>query len=138
MSRALAAARLLALGIALVPVASCSDAVAPRESCPDEQVTAAVSAGARPLLSWSPACGMAALTVFPVDMSMNTGWALYSDVDIAENPLPSGIRFGQAPNVTGVIDTEDRPLIRGKLYRLTLYRGYGNSRAVAGEVEFTP
>ena len=56
-----------------------------------------VSADRTPVFTWSPACGMAALQVFATTGSGSSGWSLFTGARAAENPLRSGIRYGEAP-----------------------------------------
>lgn len=90
--------------------------------------------------TWTPACGMASLIVWP-----DTGsavWQVSSWPHSAENPLPSGITYGHLPpdgvdvTIGGV-----QPLVHGDRYQVIVYRcgGIGGCVATeAGEAYFTP
>ena len=78
---------------------ACSDGVEPTPIVPctdDQEVEVLVSADKTPVFRWSPACGMASLEVSPTTGSGTSGWVLFTGSRAAENPLRSGIRYGQA------------------------------------------
>ena len=95
-----------------------------------------------PRFTWTPACGMAWLSVWP-----DTGlavWQVSSGTHAAENPLRSGITYGQLPP-DGVDKTVGgvQPLIRGAHYQVVVYRwvgqiGGGGSSFSRGQADFTP
>ena len=79
---------------------ACSDGVEPTPIVPcadDQEVEVLVSADKTPVFTWSPACGMASLEVRPTTGSSFSGWTLFTGPRAAENPLRSGIRYGEAP-----------------------------------------
>ena len=79
---------------------ACSDGVEPTPIVPcahDQEVEVSVSADKTPVFRWSPACGMASLEVRPTTGSGPSVWMLFSGSKAAENPLRSGIRYGEAP-----------------------------------------
>lgn len=108
----------------------------PLEDCPGDTVALAVSAGRAPMISWTPACGMSALDVFPAAGGSSL-WVLYSGAQAAENPLRSGIAYGHAPRgaleVTGPV-----PLAAGTVYRVAIYRYIDGTRLQAGVATFRP
>ena len=79
---------------------ACSDGVGPTPIVPcadGQEVEVLVSADQTPVFTWSPACGMASLEVRPTTGSSFSGWTLFTGPRAAENPLRSGIRYGEAP-----------------------------------------
>ena len=104
---------------------SCSDtAFEPMVSCTDDQeVTVEVSAGTTPRFVWQPSCGMASVQVWATETSSD-GWVLYSGSHAAENPLPSGLRYGEVPP-KGLAPSTATPLRRGVEYRVAVYRWIG-------------
>lgn len=131
-----------ALGLGLLLVA-CSDSplrVLPEE-CPDNQVAVVVSPGSVPTFTWSPACGIASLDVFPRAGGPSL-WVLYSGPRAAENPFRSGIRYGRPP--LGALQvTGPEPLAAGTEYAIIVYRLLGESGGpssllAAGSAAFRP
>ncbi|MGH9894611.1 MAG: hypothetical protein ACREA0_22060 [bacterium] len=96
------------------PIVPCSDA---------QMVTVAVETDGTPRFTWQPACGMSSLQVLP-DTGSSGGWVVYSGSHAAENPLPSGIRYGHLPPF-GVAPGGAHPLIHGVPYHVTVYRWIG-------------
>ena|SRR2546425_375380 len=133
----------LVIGLAGV-FTTCSEhgAFDPIVACSDSQsVTIHVSAGLKPLFNWTPSCGMSSLQVLP-DTGGNWVWALFSGTHSAENPLPSGIRYGVVPP-KGIGALEAAPLVRGMHYRVVVYRWVADSGAAGslldrGNAVFTP
>ena len=121
--------RFLALAVgALASVLGigCSDSFGfdPIVACSDSQtVTVQVTASVTPRFTWAPACGMASLQVF-LDSGGAGRWIVYSGPAAPENPLPSGIRYGQLPP-KGVAPGGAQPLSSGVSYRVVLYRWVG-------------
>jgi hypothetical protein len=79
---------------------ACSDGVEPTPivPCTDEQEVEIVVSGHRtPVFTWAPACGMASLQVFPTTGTGGSSWVLYTGPNAHQNPLRSGIRYGDAP-----------------------------------------
>jgi hypothetical protein len=111
-------------GVALL-LLSCSDsALEPIVACTDDQeVTVAVSAGTIPRFTWDPSCGMASVQVWATETSTD-GWVLYSGSHAAENPLPSGLRYGEIPP-KGLEPVDPVPLRRGAEYVVAVYRWVG-------------
>ncbi len=89
---------LLASLSTLIATFSCSDAAAPSfEPCPGDTVTMEVVAGPNPFFTWSPACGMAFLEVYP-EAGGSALWTVYADSGTgADNPIASGVRYGSTP-----------------------------------------
>jgi len=113
-------------GVALLlPLVSCSGtAFEPIVACTDQQeVTVLVSGGTTPRFTWDPSCGMASVQVWATETSSD-GWVLYSGSYAAENPLPSGLRYGEVPP-KGLQPAEPVPLGRGTEYRVAVYRWIG-------------
>jgi hypothetical protein len=116
--------RLAGAGITL-SLLTCSDsAFEPIVACTDDQeVTIQVSAGATPRFTWDPSCGMASIQVWATETSSD-GWVLYSGSHAAENPLPSGLRYGEVPP-KGLEPADPVPLRTGVEYRVAVYRWIG-------------
>jgi hypothetical protein len=82
-----------------------------------------VSADPTPLFSWEPACGFASLQVW--DQNQTSGWVLYTGARAPDNPLRSGIRYGQAP--PGAIEPAPAtPLTKSINYTVAVYRWIGD------------
>jgi hypothetical protein len=118
---------MLRLGLRTLPflVAACSDGVGPRpvQSCAhDQEVELRVSTDPVPLFTWTPPCGLASLAVW--DQNQTSGWVLYTGSRAAENPLRSGIRYGNAPP-EALEPTPASPLTSGT-YTVTVYRWIGD------------
>jgi hypothetical protein len=113
---------------ALMLVTSCSDGLGPEPivACePEQEVTVSVNSDRVPFFTWSPACGMASIQVFPTSGSPTSGWVLYTGSHAAENPLRSGIRYGTAPSEA----LEPGPataLAPGVEYTIVVYRWVGD------------
>jgi hypothetical protein len=110
----------------------CSEASAPpAEACTDDQaVTVHASAGTRPAFSWTPACGMTSIMVFPA-AGPPAAWVVYGGSSAASNPLRSGIRYGQAPN--GSFEaTPEAALEVGTEYQVLVYRWLGEPGGEGG------
>src|SRR3982074_1158371 len=90
----------IAIGaLASVLGAGCSESLGldPIVACSDSQtITVEVTGSVTPQFNWAPACGMASLQVF-LDRAGTGQWIVYSASAAPENPLPSGIRYGQLP-----------------------------------------
>jgi hypothetical protein len=106
------------------------------EDCPGNTVNLSVSVGLAPTISWTPACGMSSLDVFPAAGGASL-WVLYSGAHAAENPLRSGIVYAHAPpdalQVSGPV-----PLIPGTEYTVAVYRYIDGTRLQAGVATFRP
>ena len=89
--------RLLLLAALAGTSLNCSDSPSEPtfEPCPGDAVTVTVSAGLTPLFTWTPACGVAFLQVFPAAGGGNL-WTVWADSG-SENPIPSGVRYGTTP-----------------------------------------
>ena len=122
--------------IALLGSCSSGPSDVPLEACPGDTVSLTVSMGLAPTISWTPACGMSSLDVFPAAGGSSL-WVLYSGAHAAENPFRSGIAYGHAPpgalEVTGPL-----PLAAGTEYRVAVYRYIDGTRLQAGVASFRP
>ena len=74
--------------------------------------------------TWQPTCGMASIQVFSTE-GASGGWVLYSGRYAPENPLPSGIRYGQVPP-KGLQPAAASPLSRGAQYQVVVFRWIGD------------
>jgi hypothetical protein len=119
----------------LLSFSSCSDSTfEPIVACTDDQEVAVyVSAGTTPRFTWQPTCGMASVQVWATETSSD-GWVLYSGGHAAENPLPSGLRYGEVPP-KGLEPTSETPLSRGIDYRVAVYRWIGEAGGPGGLFE---
>jgi hypothetical protein len=68
------------------------------------------------------------------------GWVIYTGSHASENPLHSGIRYGNAPALA-VEPIPATPLAAGSIYTVTLWRGIsdghgGASLFIAGSTTF--
>ena len=109
----------LLIGIAL---AACNGGVAEPASCTGP-VTIQVSAGAVPLVTWSPACGVTTLVV--VDPSSQFTPPLWTLTMVTRDIVPP-VRFGSQPD--GVLNFTLAPaesLTIGNSYTVYLTRGPG-------------
>lgn len=115
-------ARLLLPALAL---AACSDGFGPEAPLPceaDQMVTIGVEPGLRPVFTWEPGCGVSSLQVFGPDEG--GVWVLYSGERAAENPIGSGVRYGEVPD--GMVEAGPAtPLERGEAYTVRVYRWIG-------------
>lgn len=124
-------------------MASCSDSGGP-SSVPcadDQQVAVSVSAGPRPTFTWAPACGMTSVQVFP-SAGPPAAWVLYGGANAADNPLRSGILYGEPPAGT-VEAAPEAALQAGTEYEATVYRWIGAPGGPGGpfprgSARFTP
>jgi hypothetical protein len=122
----------------------CSDSLGfdPIIACSDSQaVTVHTSLADGPRFTWEPSCGMASLQVF-ADSGGSGSWIVYSGSAAADNPLPSGVRYGQLPP-NGVAPGGAQPLTRGLAYRVSVYRWVGQAGGPGslferGSATFTP
>lgn len=136
--------RLLPPGIVAVTILACSDSPSePRfEPCPGEAVTMEVSAGLTPLFTWTPACGMAFLEVYPA-AGGSALWTVYAESGAGpENPIPSGVRYGTTP-LRGHTVAGPQPLQAGDSYRARVSRMLCDQGALctlqhAGDASFQP
>jgi hypothetical protein len=134
--------RIRLIAAAIVTMAACSSSLLePIAPCSDDQwVTVEVSAGTTPRFTWEPACGIAALWVIPVADPV-AGWVLNGGLHASENPLPSGIRYGEVPP-KGVQQAPAGKLVPGVVYRLTVFRWIGDVSGgqlnERGSVNFAP
>lgn len=113
----------------LVLSLACSDGIGPTptEPCTDDQeVVVSVSADQVPVFTWTPACGMASLQIFPTVGSPVSGWVLYTGSHAAENPLRSGIRYGKAPT-EAIEPAPATALTPGTEYTVVVYRWLGEA-----------
>jgi hypothetical protein len=109
----------------MVVATACSDGVEPIVPCADDQeVEVSVSGDRIPVFTWTPACGMASLEVFPTTGSPNSGLVIYTGNRAPENPLRSGVRYGQAPP-EAVEPAPATALVQGTQYTITVYRWLG-------------
>jgi hypothetical protein len=116
----------LAFGLLSLTLA-CSDGIGPTptEPCTDDQeVEVSVSADRVPVFTWTPACGMASLQIFPTVGPPESGWVLYTGSNAAENPLRSGIRYGTRPP-EAIEPAPATALTPGADYTVVVYRWLG-------------
>ena len=143
-SRSSALCGMAGVAASCIILARCADhnAFDPIVACSDSQVvTVHVDPGLTPQFTWTPSCGMASLRVLP-DTGSGGGWVLYSGAAAADNPLPSGIRYGIVPP-RGLAPADAAPLVRGVQYHVVVYRWLGpaggpGSLFDRGSVAFTP
>ena len=111
----------------LLSLWSCSDsALEPIVACTDDQEVAVyVSTGLTPRFTWQPNCGMASVQVWSTETS-SEGWVLYSGSNAADNPLPSGLRYGEVPP-QGLEVAQETALRRGVDYQVAVYRWVGDA-----------
>ena len=112
-------------GLTLAALACAHDAgFEPISPCTDSQIVDVhVDISAAPRFTWTPACGMASLQVF-ADTGGTPGWIVFAGAHAAENPLPSGIRYGEVPP-DGIAPAGVAPLVRGVRYDVVVYRWVG-------------
>ena len=115
--------RLLLLAALAGTSLTCSDSPSEPtfEPCPGDAVTVTVSAGPTPLFTWTPACGVAFLQVFPAAGGGNL-WTVWADSG-SENPIPSGVRYGTTP-VSSQTVAGPQPCNRGHLTVLGSVAGF--------------
>lgn len=112
---------------------SCGDGFEPTPIQPcdaDQEVAVVVESGPQPIFRWSPACGMASLQVFPADGTITSGWAIYTGSRASENPLRSGVRYGDLPE-EALQPAPATPLEPEKEYTVTVYRWTGDANSGA-------
>ena len=132
----------LSLGVTWWSGCSGSTGFDPIVACSDTQpVQVHVATGAAVRFTWAPTCGMSSLQVF-TDTGVHGTWVVYSGAHAAENPLPSGITYGWLPP-DGVAPGGAQSLIRGVVYRVTVYRWVGQAGGPGsiferGSAVFTP
>lgn len=98
-----------------------------------------VSSGVTPIFSWTPDCGISALTVTSVPAATGaTESAVWAFSVPESNPLGSGIRYGEAP--TGArVWTAAQSLRGGTTYRVSVILTVGLDGIVAsGSRTFVP
>jgi hypothetical protein len=120
--------RRLGIRILVLVVAGCSDGVGPRpiQSCAhDQEVNVIVSTDPAPLFTWAPPCGLASLQVW--DQNQTSGWVLYTGSRAADNPLRSGIRYGDVP--PEALEPGPATRLTSGTYTVTVYRWIGESGA---------
>jgi hypothetical protein len=121
-------ARILAL-----MVAGCSDGVGPRpiQSCShDQEVAVIVNADPVPVFTWDPPCGLASIAVW--DQNRASGWVLFTGSRAADNPLRSGIRYGDAPPEALEPTPADR--LTSGTYTVIVYRWSSFDESGAGSL----
>ena len=117
----------LGLGVLLL-LAGCSDGLGPLVPCgEDQEVEITVSSEPIPVFSWKPACGFASLQVWDQNLA---SWVLYTHSRSAENPLRSGIRYGNAPP-EAIGPGPAAPLVSGRSYTVWVYRWFGDANGGA-------
>jgi hypothetical protein len=127
--------RLSVFIMAATSLIACSDGFHPAaaEPCTDEQeVAVAVSQDPLPVFTWTPACGMASLQVFPTDGGPST-WVLYTGSNAEQNPLRSGVRYGVAPPET-IEPAPATGLTAGTNYTVLVYRWIGEPGGELGSI----
>jgi len=118
---------------------SCSgpSSVSP-EAC-NRDVQVAVLAGANPVFSWSPACGVSSLSVVTVPSTSGVSEELVWSFSVPEqNPIGPTIRYGIAP-AGATVWTQPHALVAGATYRVRVMQTVGGDVLVgSGERLFTP
>src|SRR6266498_1302616 len=116
----------IAIALAVILEAGCSERLGfdPIVECSDSQtVTVQVTTRVTPRFNWKQASGMASLQVF-LDSGGAGRCIVYSGSAAPQNPLPSGIRYGQLPP-KGLAPGGAQPLISGVSYSVVVYRWVG-------------
>jgi hypothetical protein len=136
MSRALSyLARTTAL---LLTTLSCSRTTAP-EGCA-QNVQVAVSTGAGPIFSWSPACGISSLAVVTVPAApgvSGSGESMWAFSVPEQRPIGPAVLYGTAP-ADATVSTQPRALVVGTTYRVSVMQTLGGDGVVgSGERVFT-
>jgi hypothetical protein len=109
--------------------------------CPGNSVSLHAASSQAPFFTWTPACGMAFLTVFE-ESGGAAVWTVYSKNSAAENPISSGVRYARTPmQSTDLAGPED--LRSGVAYRVQVARmicdvGKPCGLVPAGEASFQP
>lgn len=94
------------------------------------------------LFTWSPACGVAFLEVYPAEGG-GALWTVYAEAGTGPtNPIRSGIRYGMTPS-QGMTVAGPQSLVRGTEYamrvsRLLCDQGVSCILQDAGSVTFRP
>lgn len=114
-----------------------SSAVSP-ESC-NQAVQVTVVARAKPVFSWSPACGMSSLSVVTVPATSGVSEELVWGFSVPEqNPIGPVISYGIAP-AGATVWTQPHALVAGATYRVRVMQTVGLDVVVgSGERLFTP
>ena len=120
--------------LAFLAIGSCNNDPVGPEGCRNT-VQVAVSGGTSPLFSWSPPCGMSALsveTVPPAPAGLMWSFSLPESA-----PIPPDVRYGAAPR--GATVSQPKPLIAGQTYRVRIVHTLGGDGLLGtGEATFTP
>jgi hypothetical protein len=90
------------------------------EVCPGDMVTVSVGPGTTPSFTWTPACGVGFLEVFPAP-SDPAAWTVYAAPGSGENPIPSGVQYGVTP-LEGQTVAGPEALAAGTSYRVRVAR----------------
>lgn len=111
------------------------------ESCSGTTVRVVVASGPVPITSWSPSCGISRLIVYP-DSGASALWTVYGNAGSSDNPIHSGVRYGQTPDDARTVAGPER-LQRGVTYRVELSRltcdqGSPCSLVPVGNARFQP
>jgi hypothetical protein len=115
-------------------ILACSDEPTAIIPCTDDQqVEVVVSGDPIPVFSWIPACGMASLQVFQGTGTGPSSWVLYTGANAEQNPLRSGIRYGEPPP-EAVEFTPAAELESGTEYRVVVYRWVGEGPGGPGSI----
>jgi hypothetical protein len=127
--RSVFAVSLLALALA------CSESTAPPPPC---QGPIEISAGDVPLrFSWSPACGISALSVVEVADAPANERVVWGFTVSEQYPVGSAIRYGAPPDGASVWQAPES-LDAGSTYRVTVMMTVGGDVMVAsGSATFT-
>jgi hypothetical protein len=123
------------VGCALIGLSlSCSADLAPvsADACDEQRdINVGVSGDPVPVFSWTPACGMASLQVFPSTGEPSSGWVLYTGNRASQNPLRPGIRYGQAP--PEAVEAAPATLLApGVEYTVTIFQWLGEAGGPGG------
>jgi hypothetical protein len=108
-------------------------------ACPGNSVSLHAVSSQAPFFTWSPACGMALLTVFE-ESGGGVVWTVYSRNSAADNPISSGIRYGRTPMnasaLNGPAELQSGVAYQVQVSRMICDRGEPCRLVPAGEARF--
>jgi hypothetical protein len=111
----------------------------PRPECGlFEDVTISVGPGTTPEFSWTPECGVAALSVDEIEVAPGARRRFW-EVSGSQSALHPPVRYGTPPNGSSdMIVVPPAPLEVGHTYRVTLYLQILFEYSTIGSATFTP